>query len=188
MHKAEAYGITGDLLLWLRNYLSDRRISAVVSGHASIARVIDAGVPQGSVLGPTLFLLYVNDLEDSLPDGVHLAVYADDTTLYVTIESQASVASSSETLQAAVDALERWGREWFITFEPTKSQCLTLTRHRVDWNLPPLLFGGEPVPEVDEIKLLGVLIDQQLTFAPQLRAMALKARKRIGFRGVRLAI
>ena len=64
--------------------------------------------------------------------NVHLAVYADDTTLYVTIESQASVASSSEILQAAVDALERWGREWFITFEPTKSQCLTLTRHRVD--------------------------------------------------------
>ena len=102
LHKAEAYGITGQLLAWLRNYLSDRRISAVVGGHASAARAIDAGVPQGSVLGPTLFLLYVNDLEDYLPNGVHLAVYADDTTLYVTIESKVSVASSSAILQAAV--------------------------------------------------------------------------------------
>ena len=181
LHKAEAYGISGPILAWLRDYLSDRRISAVVGGHASVEREIDAGVPQGSVLGPTLFLLYVNDLEDSLPDGVHLAVYADDTTLYVTIESMASVASSSATLQSAVDVLERWGRDWFITFEPTKSQCLTLTRHRADWQIPALLFAGVPVPEVEEIKLLGILIDQQLTFAPQLRAMALKARQRAGF-------
>ena len=104
----------------------------MVGGHTSAAQTIDAGVPQGSVLGPTLFLLYVNDLEDFLPDGVHLAVYADDTSLYVTIENKASIACSCATLQAAVDVLERWGRDWFITFEPSKSQCLTLTRHRAD--------------------------------------------------------
>ena len=59
-----------------------------------------------------------------------------------------------------MDVLEQWGREWFITFEPTKSQCLTLTRRRADWEIPPIIFGGSEVPEVDGIKLLGVLIDQ----------------------------
>ena len=144
-----AYGVCGPLLAWLRNYLSDRRISAAVGGHASAAQAIDAGVPYGSVLEPTLFLLYINDLEDFLPEGVHLAVYADDTTLYVTIETTASVQSSIATLQQAVDVLESWGRDWFITFEPTKSQCMTLTRHRLDWQLPSIIFGGCSVPEVD---------------------------------------
>ena len=65
--------------------------------------------------------------------------------------------------------------------KPTKSQCLTLSRRRKAWQIPPIVFGGTEVPEFEEIKLLGTLIDHQLTHAPQLREMALKARQRAGF-------
>ena len=82
LSKAEALGISGELLQWVRSYLSDRKLQAVVGGHTSPPQGIDAGVLQGSILGPILFLLYVNDLEDHVLPGVELAVYADDTTIY----------------------------------------------------------------------------------------------------------
>ena len=81
LRKAAALGIFGEQLQWIRSYLADRKMRAVVAGHTSTSQGISAGVPQGSTLGPIMFLLYVNDLEDHLPPGVELAVYADDTTI-----------------------------------------------------------------------------------------------------------
>ena len=179
LHKAAAYGVRGPLLLWLRAYLDGRTLRAVVGGTASPEHSISAGVPQGSVLGPTLFLLYVNDLEDYLPPSVRLAVYADDTTLYANVASAATVAATCSLFQDATDALSLWGRHWYITFEPSKSHALTLGTRR--WDFPPLLFDGVVVPEVEEIELLGVIVDQKLTFAPQISKLCTKARQRLGF-------
>ena len=108
-YKAQCYGITGRLLTWLTSYLSDRLIRTVVAGQSSASHWITAGVPQGSILGPTLFLLYTNDAEDSLPPGVHLAVYADDTTMYHLLQARTNIERASATLQTAVDALSNWG-------------------------------------------------------------------------------
>jgi len=181
LHKAEACGISGPLLAWLRSYLSDRTLRAILSGFASDAFGVAAGVPQGSVLGPTLFLLYVNDLEDHLPPGVKLAVYADDTTLYLLLHSPSSATTDSATLQAALDAYSRWCAEWRITLEPTKSHAMTLSRNASAWSLPPLVLDGRVVPEVEEMRLLGVLIDRSLTYGPHLDAVAARGRQRLGF-------
>ena len=85
LRKAEALGISGELLQWIRSYLSDRKLQAVVVGHTSPSQKIDGGVQQGSIHGPILFLVYVNGLEDHLPPGVELAVLADDTTTYTVL-------------------------------------------------------------------------------------------------------
>ena len=82
LHKASRYGLSGALLAWLQDYLCDRRLQTTINGFTSSLYPISAGVPQGSILGPTLYLLYTNDAEDHLPAGVELAAYADDTTLY----------------------------------------------------------------------------------------------------------
>ena len=153
----------------------------MVDGEASTSFPITSGVPQGSILGPTLFILYTNDLEEHLPAGVEMAVYADDTTLHTAITVAENVNHVERTLQHAVDAVFDWGNKWCITFEPTKSQCMTITHKRVPWPHSPVTFAGFPVPEEDSIKLLGVVFDQRLSFRQHLRTLAIRANQRLAF-------
>ena len=83
IHKLQAYGISGAILNIIKSFLSGRSLKVVLSGSSSKEHMINAGVPQGSVLGPTLFLIFINDL----PDDIYckLGIFADDTTLYSSI-------------------------------------------------------------------------------------------------------
>ena len=143
------------------------------------------GGPQGSILGPTLFLLYINDAADVLPDGVSPATYADDTTLYSTMSSMETTMTTCQTFQTGVNKVAQWGGggggTWRNQFEPSKSQAMTISRHRVDRPIPPVAFSGLNVADVDTLKLLGVTFDRPLYFGQHLRTTALLAARRIGF-------
>ena len=104
LYKAQHYGVSGMLLDWLTDYLLDRSITVAVRGHISLPHSITAGVPQGSLLGPTLFLLYINDAEDHLPQGVDLAVYADDTTLFQCLTAMENIDHSSAVFRTPLIA------------------------------------------------------------------------------------
>ena len=104
LHKMSHYGISGSLQSWLRSYLDSHRLCVVNGGQESTLKHISSGVPQGSILGPTLFLYYVNDCEEFIPSGAGLAVYADDTTLYQIIP-QKEDGEKCAMLQDAVDAI-----------------------------------------------------------------------------------
>ena len=80
LHKLKSYGISGQIFGLISSFLSNRRLRVVLDGKSSQGYPVNAGVPQGSILGPTLFLLYINDLPDDIICDV--AIYADDTTLY----------------------------------------------------------------------------------------------------------
>ena len=80
LHKLKSYGISGQIFGLVSSFLSNRRLRMVLDGKSSQEYPVNAGVPQGSILGPTLFLLYVNDLPDDFI--CHIAIFADDTTLY----------------------------------------------------------------------------------------------------------
>ena len=179
LHQAACCGFTGDLLTWLKSYLRDRQLKAVVSGQESPLYPVQGGVPQGSILGPALFLLYVNTCEDAVSDCVKLAVYADDTTLYQVLRTEATIIQSRSLLQAAVDAVFTWGAAWKIRFEPSKSQALVIDHHRPAWTVSPICFGGTPIDEESEIKLLGVTFDTHLTFNSHIRSVALRANSRL---------
>ena len=181
LHKIRSYGLDGTLHRWLTSYLTDRNLQVVVGGVTSQPFPIAAGVPQGSILGPTLFLLYVNDAADVLLDGVSPATYADDTTLYSTMSSMETAMATCQTFQTGVNKLAQWGATWRIQFEPSKSQAMTISRHRVDWPIPPVAFNGLNVADVDTIKLLGVTFDRHLHYGQHLRTTALRAARRIGF-------
>ena len=181
LHKAQCYGVTGPLLAWLRDYLTDRHLRVAVGGELSCPYPTKAGVPQGSILGPTLFILYTNDGEDHLPPGMELAAYADDTTLFHCLTSRADIDCGSELLQQGIDAFSRWGHKWRIKFEPSKTQAMSIGHHRQPWELPRATFDGTPVSEESRLKLLGVTFDDTLSYSFHLRSLASRANQRIGF-------
>ena len=136
-------------------------------------------MPQGSILGQTLFLLYVNDCEDHVGDRAQLDAYADDTTLYKCLSS-ANFEDQCQELQVAVNAVNAWGQSWHITFEPTKSQALTIDQHRPATVLPPIKFNNIQVQEERYINILRVRFDSQLSFRGHIREVATRANQHLG--------
>ena len=126
LHKLKSYGISGQIFGLISSFLSHRWLRVVLDGKSSQEYHVNAGVPQGSILGPILFLLYINDL----PDDVicNIAIYADDTTLYSKCDQacdlwqQLELASELETdLRDTVD----WGRKWLVDFNAGKTQLVS---------------------------------------------------------------
>ena len=131
LHKLKCYGISGQIFGLISSFLSNRRLGLVLDGKSSKEYPVNAGVPQGSILGPTLFLLYINDL----PDDVicNIAIYADDTTLYSKCDQapdlwqKLELASELESdLRDTVD----WGGKWLVDFNAGKTQLVSFDRSK----------------------------------------------------------
>ena len=153
--RASRYGLSGTLFAWLQDYLRDRMLQIITNGSASPLYTISAGVPQCSILGPTLYLLYTNDAEDHLPADVVLVAYADDTAFYQSVHTIGAVPESSPTLQSAFDALAAWGESWKISFEQSKSQTLQISSsHREPWPTPALTFNNTIISNQSSLQLL----------------------------------
>ena len=129
LHKLKSYGISGQVFGLIFFFLSSRRLGVVLDAKSSQECPVNAGVPQGSILVPTLFLLYINDL----PDDVicNIAIYADDITLYSKYDQasdlwqQLELASELESdLRETVD----WGRKWLVDFNAGKTQLVSFDR------------------------------------------------------------
>ena len=127
LHKLKSYGISGQIFGLISSFLSNRWLRVVLDGNSS--QEYPAGVPQGSILGPTLFLLYINDLPDDVICTI--AIYADDTTLYSKCDQasdlwqQLELASELESdLRDTVD----WGRKWLVDFNAGKTQLVSFDR------------------------------------------------------------
>ncbi|KAI8518818.1 hypothetical protein Bbelb_020750 [Branchiostoma belcheri] len=122
--KLEYYGIKGPTLNWLKAFLTNREQTVVVEGKASAPVKVASGVPQGTVLGPLLFLLYINDLPDQLDSNVRL--FADDCLLYVELSTQ----TDSQLLQKDLNTLEEWQSKWLMQFNPEKCYIMHMTNKR----------------------------------------------------------
>ena len=182
LHKLRAYGIDGTLHRWLTSYLPNRNFQAVVGGATSQAFPVTAGVPQGSILGPILFIVYVNDVPDVLPTDTVPATYADDTTLFSLIPSIVDLPARCTEFQSAVHALSEWGSTWRVKFEPSKSQATTISRHLCPWQIPSVKFDGvTSTEEVNSLRFLGVTFDKTLSVGQHLRSVAVRAAQQIGF-------
>ena len=184
LHKLCAYGINGILHRWLTSYLSNRNLQAVVGGATSQDFPVTAGVPQGSILGPTLFIVYVNDAPDVLPANTVPATYADDTTLFSLIPSIDDAPARCTEFQSGVDALSKWGSTWRVKFEPSKSQATTISRHLRPWPFYPVKFDGVTVEEANsDAQTPWSDFDKTLSFGQHQRSLtvAVRAARRIGF-------
>ena len=118
LHKVEAYGITGNILGWIKAFLSDRSQQVLIEGVSSKCCKVKSGVPQGLVLGPLLFLLYINDLPDCVKTAVKM--FADDLKLYGTSDTS----ESRKLLQDDLCNLEDLSTKWQLPFNVAKCKVL----------------------------------------------------------------
>ena len=120
--KLHLYGIRGDTLKWIKDFLDNRKQAVVINGINSEEIPVSYGVPQGFVLGPILFLAYINDLPEQVKSRVRL--FADDTALYLAISST----TEREVLQTDLASLQQWEMMWDMQFNPSKCQVLQITK------------------------------------------------------------
>ena len=156
--KLKAYGIHGKTLHWIEDFLKDRTQIVKVNGENSRSAPVISGIPQGSVLGPVLFLIYINDLPDLVTSDMFL--FADDTKILREIRSK----EDSLALQNDIDALEVWSQKWLLTFHPNKCHVLTIGKHKNIKHTHKYELYGKELEHVSQEKDLGVTIDSHLTF------------------------
>ena len=164
--KLEAVGIRGKLHKFFHDYLDNRHQLVVVRGEKSDIKKIPAGVPQGSVLGPLLFVLYINDIVTDIESRIKL--FADDTSL--------SHASNDPLREAILNAdLERialWSQTWKITFNATKTDLLNSTNHHIQTT--PLTFGNHTLDPSESHKHLGVILQNNCRWDEHVQFIANK--------------
>ncbi|MEL7340328.1 MAG: reverse transcriptase family protein, partial [Bacteroidota bacterium] len=122
--KLSSYGISGKVLAVIKSFLSGRSLRVVVNGQSSHAHSINAGVPQGSILGPTLFLLFINDLPKHIINSL-VDIYADDTTLYRCTSTDVDDVKAASDLSSDLEQIVQWGKDWFVTFNASKTKLVT---------------------------------------------------------------
>ena len=179
VHKLKSYGISGKLLGTISDFLADRHITVVHEGHSSLTHSINAGDPQGSVLGPTLFLFYINDLPDRILS--ELAIYADDTTLFTAYRGSLSTSRSqaSSTLNQDLTNVVAWGKDWLLSFNQKKSHLLSLSGSRTP-TLPDICMDSVQLQELPGIRLLGLDITSNLSWDKYISDIAKRASQRLG--------
>ena len=175
MSKLKGYGIQGNLLKCIENFLKDRKQRVQVDGSSSEWADVTSGIPQGSVLGPLLFLRYINDL----PDIVHsfIKLFADDAKLYAVVNT----ARDTTVVQNDLGSLDNWSEIWQINFNYDKCTHMHLGKDQ-KFSMYSMRQNGAPViiNQVTEQKDLGVTIDNKLKFVPHIQAMVKKANRNLG--------
>ena len=126
LFKLAAIGCSKSLLRWFTSYLSGRRQRVVINGMISEWASIFAGVPQGSILGPLLFLIFINDIVNNIQSNIRL--FADDTSLYIIVENPNTAAL---TLNSDLGTIHHWADNWLVDFNPTKTTSLLISRKRI---------------------------------------------------------
>ena len=150
--KLKQYGISGSLLNCVTDYLSNRTQQVVIRSCVSSSLPINAGVPQRSVLGPLLFLIYINDTADSLLSLTRL--FADDSSLFC---SASSIQDLEGIINHDLKMLAAWAKQWLINFNPLKTEALLFILKLYE-HLPNIEFDGIPVSFVSDHRHLGLTL------------------------------
>ena len=180
LHKTKSYGISGQIFGLISSLLSNRRLLVVLGGKSSQEYSVNAGVPQGSILGPTLFLLYINDLTDDII--CNIAVYADDTALCSKCDQASELWQQLELVSELESDLEDtvdWGKKWLVDFNARKTQQVSFDQSnnnasidmKIDWSV---------LEEKSSFKILGLTFFSKLDWGSYMFFIAKPASKNIG--------
>ena len=174
LHKLAYYGVTGHSLAWIKSFLSERKQSVVLDGVASAEIDVLSGVPQGTVLGPVLFLCFINDISDGISSNIKL--FADDALLYRTVETHEDTAK----LQKDLTHLETWAKDWQMEFNAKKCFVLNITKKRRVYSHKYKLNNTE-LEIVHDHPYLGINIDDKLNWNAHVNKVCSKATRSLNF-------
>lgn len=171
--KLEQIGIEGKLKDLFVSYLSDRKQIVVVDGEKSGLADIKAGVPQGSRLGPLLFIIYINDVVKDLESDI--LIFADDCTLLYSAEDPNITAS---TLNRDLEKISNWAFRWKVTFNAEKSKDIIFSKKLLN-NTIPIELNNTSIERVNTHKHLGVILTSNLDWTPQVQSVCLRANRKL---------
>ena len=174
--KLQGYGIREDVLGWIGQFLQGRRQRVSVNGSRSNWSAVTSGIPQGSVLGPALFVIFINDLPKVVQTTAQM--FADDTKLFTSIANE----DDREQLQEDLDRLVGWSKTWQLRFNAGKCKTLHLGRNNPHHSYTMESTSGEHITLEETVleKDLGVHVDPELKFSKHVETQANKANRILG--------
>ena len=171
-------GVKGYVLQWVEDFLSDRKQQVIINGSSSQEACVTSGIPQGSVLGPLLFVAYINDLPRGLQSTVK--IFADDTKLY----AQSNSSNGPIFLQNDLNRLQEWSQKWLLRFHPEKCSVVKVGRdNENEYFMNQTTPNGSTTMKLKTSSMekdLGVIIDDKLTFKEHVFQTTKKANRIVG--------
>ena len=174
-HKLDWYGVRNKSLAWITAFLKDRTQRVLLDGETSTPRPVTSGVPQGTVLGPVLFLAYISDLHESITDS-NVRLFADDCVLYRDITDR----NDTNLLQQDLDALGRWEAKWLMEFNVDKCFVMhaTHSKHKIQHQYT---LHNQTLTPVKHSKYLVVTLSDDLTWRTHISNVVGDASRTLNF-------
>ena len=169
LHKTSKYGITENILGWINSFLSDRTQCVNINSSVSDRAPVTSGIPQGSVLGPLLFVIYINDMPEVVDKDSHVFLFADDTKVFRKITCPDDIVK----LQKDIENLQKWSDIWMLKFHPDK--CVSMS---IGSKTKNVYHMGEHKLDISHCETdLGIQIDDTLNFEKHITGAVNKANR-----------
>ena len=169
--KLISHGISGNLLFWIEAFITNCSQCVRVGSTLSSFCPVSSGIVQGSVLGPALFNLFINDITDNLGDNINVKLFADDVKLY----SEMSTHASASTFQEHLNHIHKWSIDWQLAISLSKCNLFELGPHCLSH---PFFLSTTQLPYSDTVKDLGINIGPNLKFCQHITELTAKANQR----------
>lgn len=171
LKKLEKHGISGKVLKWIEAWLINRKQRVVLKGETSEWEDVRSGVPQGSVLGPLLFIIFINDIDTGIIST--LSKFADDCKL----TKKVSTDKEADEIQIDLNTLEKWSNTWQMMFHPDKCKVMHIGHNNKKRNY---FIGGQQIKKVDNEKDLGIVVSEDLKSKKHVAKTAKKGNQLLG--------
>ena len=178
LHKLQQIGIQGSIHRLLSSYLEHRTQYVSLEGAESSSLRLHAGVPQGSVLGPLLFLVFINDVAEGLQSDAFL--FADDTSLFLPIPHNSSYIEAATVINRDLAAIDQWAKRWKVSVHPQKTELMVFTNKSSALPMPQLMLGDQALRRVSSHTHLGVTLTTGLTWGEHIDKVVKKCGRTLG--------